>query len=108
MTMHSHLISGECTETGPTTCFRPFAHTDGDGSAHIGGYFFFHDQPRTNYNQGNRCMGTVVICTCKDTRDVWTESGSLAGGDLTISPSILCVNHNFHGFLTDGAWADAQ
>ena len=60
-----------------------------------------------------RCEGFVRV-HAEEGRPVWSMTGSLNGGDLTLSPSILCRLGNvtnepcgFHGFVRDGKWVPA-
>jgi len=54
-----------------------------------------------------RCVGSVNVDPhFAGERPIWTMSGSLEGGDLTLSPSVLCSD-GFHGFVRDGKWVSA-
>ena len=103
-----------CTPVGPTTCLSPTVHggadhiTNADGTMaggpiqHLAGFIFSHDvtpgQPR--------CEGAVNVDPDLESRARWTMTGTLDGGDLTLSPSILCAD-GFHGFVRDGRWVPA-
>lgn len=102
-----------CTPVGPTACLNPVVHggsaaiTNQDGSMaggeteHLAGFVFSHDitpgQPR--------CEGNVNVDEHFD-RPRWTMTGSLEGGNLTLSPSILCAD-GFHGYVRAGKWEAA-
>jgi len=95
----------KCIEVGADVCLSETVHGD---DLHIAGFLFCHEVP----GEAERCIGGVnVDADFAETRPVWTMSGSLAGGDLTISPSIRCVTHdpgpNAHGFVRGGKWVAA-
>lgn len=87
-----------CTSISPEVCLTPIRSTDPGAR----GFWFGHEAVDHEY----RCMGRVP--TTGD--HAWTETGTLDGGDLTLSPSILCRypagehSHEFHGFVRDGRW----
>jgi hypothetical protein len=100
VTAHTHVVDMTCTEVGPSVCLRPFDHVTEDGS-HPGGFLFFHDTK----SDEDRCTGTIVTCPCEG-QYAWIQEGSLKRGTLTITPSVECTFHGFHGWITDGAWSD--
>lgn len=87
----------------------PTVHGDDE---HLAGFFFCHDVAGDDGGmtmKGQRCIGGVNVDPHFDgERPRWEISGSLEGGDLTLSPSIRCMNHdpqpNAHGFVRDGKW----
>lgn len=116
---HKHPTRDDprCVDVGSTACLSPFTNSVGDDPA---GFIFAHD--REGFD--GRCEGAVNVVPFEG-RPVWSMSGTLAGGDLTLSPSILCkakvpVWHEdtgrytleppecgFHGFVRNGAWVPA-
>lgn len=95
----------DCVEVGSGVCLS-------ERSPHLAGevrrFTFSHDLPAGVDREGFRCEGGVTIRT--DGKG-WTEQGSLAAGDLTISPLILCKGLSgcggIHGFVRDGKWVPA-
>lgn len=93
---HRHVDDGiECVEIGETVCLSPVS----DG-------FFIHFDPSEH---GFRQIGHVTVGP-----GAWTQTGTLAGGDLTLRPSIairMPVDGKsielLHGFVTDGKWVPA-
>jgi len=93
MTTHRHYLDRPCTEIGPTVCLQ----RSGDGAIWVN--FDPADEA------GLRGMGRVEFG-----QGQWTETGSLAGGDLTIKPSIRISDHQgelLHGFVRAGRWVPA-
>jgi len=77
---------------------------------HLAGFIVAHDRPGFDV----RCEGFVHVDGKAGNQ--WAMTGSLDGGDLTLSPSILCVlgsgtgsdeRCGFHGFVRDGKWVPA-
>jgi hypothetical protein len=119
---HSH-VSGttRCVEIDEHVCLRPI-NGGGEGVSrrnaegelepvpnYFAGFMIGHD--RAGF--ADRCEGFVRISPEGD-RPTWQMTGSLEGGDLTLTPSILCVLGNqstqkcgFHGFVRDGKWVPA-
>ncbi len=105
---HQHNWDMRCTPVGPTTCMAETVHGDDN---HLAGFHFMHEVPQG----GPRCVGGVNVDRDIPERTAfWTMTGTLAGGDLTLNPSILCrgggtPGHgpDFHGFVRDGAWVSA-
>lgn len=114
----------DCTPVSPTTCLTPTTHggspaiTDsatgemaGGPTEHLAGFHFAHDREGFDV----RCEGGVNVDPHFSASATWQMTGSLEGGDLTLSPSILCragsadtrVECGFHGFVRDGAWVPA-
>lgn len=90
-----------CTEIGEHVCIRPVGRY-GFSDDYVSGFIIGHDVPEG----GPRCEG-VLNTDPELTKDgkVWTMTGSLAGGDLTLAPSVLCTAHEwFHAHVVNGAW----
>lgn len=128
--IHAHDMVGEaqkCREIAPNVCLQPVEHSnaptgmvlntpeaDAYGTHHAG---FIIGHEREGMPNGQRCEGHVVTDTCAatDGRARWQMTGTLEGGDLTLTPSILCVlgsggtdeRCGFHGFVTNGGWVPA-
>ena len=68
----------------------------------VGGFILGHDAADLPV----RCDGAIMVEPV-DNHAVWTITGSLAGGDLTLAPSVLCTRDAFHGFVRNGAWVTA-
>lgn len=120
---HRHNWDMRCTPVGPTTCMAETSHGGdpdvtnsatgemaGGPERHLAGFHFMHDVPAG----GPRCIGGVNIDAHFPERPIWTMEGSLAGGDLTLSPSINCRGASleghggdFHGWVRNGAWQQA-
>lgn len=107
----------KCVELGPGHCIRPTVHggspdhrTADGGLAggpflHVAGYIVAHEADDLEV----RCEGGLTTCAVHphDGSAVWDSKGSLEGGDLTLSPSVLCARDQDHGFVRDGAWVPA-
>lgn len=116
-----------CTEIAPNVCLRPVVHSNAPKGVvlntpeadaygdHLSGFIIAHDR---NWPQPWRCEGAVNIdrCGAFEERNRWDMTGTLEGGDLTLSPSILCVlgagppdqgTCGFHGYVRDGRWVPA-
>ena len=113
----------KCVEIDPHVCLQPMTGGgEGVTSAATGepipeyfaGFLIAHDRDGFDV----RCEGFVSVNAEKHPGHVWEMSGSLEGGDLTLSPSILCQVGNlddpargtrcgFHGFVRDGKWVPA-
>jgi hypothetical protein len=78
----------------------------GGPTEHLAGFFVAHD---TTDLDGYRCEGAVNVDPhlAKEPGGNWTAFGTLEGGDLTLSPSVLCRRDGFHGFVRDGKWVSA-
>lgn len=122
---HRHAYHrAKCVDIGPTTCLQPISHSSAPAGVvlntpeadaygtHLGGYIFGHER---DWPHAWRCEGFVSIDTCATSGDRvrWETSGSLEGGDLTLTPSVLClspldgVECGFHGYIRSGAWVPA-
>lgn len=65
------------------------------------GYWFRHPVPSNELDvEPGVCTGRVPITGPQ----AWTVEKA---NPLTLSPSVHCVNHNFHGFVRDGKWVSA-
>jgi hypothetical protein len=121
---HAYHDPGGCVEIAPNVCLRPTVHggdpdvTDaatglmaGGQNTHLAGFVVAHDRAGIEA----RCEGAVTVDPHFGAR--WTMTGSLEGGDLTLTPSILCRlgsgggaglgECGFHGFVQNGAWVPA-
>lgn len=114
-----------CVEIDEHVCLEPTRHSlvpAGSGIAvnspegeaygdHAYGFLFWHDREGFDV----RCGGGVRTCTEHGFAGAsWQQTGSLEGGDLTLSPSILCRLGSasvepcgFHGFVREGKWVPA-
>lgn len=116
----------KCIEIAPNVCLQPTAHSSAPRGVvlntpeaeaygtHLGGFIIAHDRDGFPV----RCEGAVHVCEHFPEQARWEMNGSLAGGDLTLSPSILCMvgslddpsrgaTCGFHGFVRDGRWVPA-
>ena len=123
---HTHVHGDEltCVEIDPHVCLQPVEHSNAPTGTvlntpeadaygtHLSGFILGHDREGFDW----RCEGAVSIDTCPTigSRATWLMAGSLEGGDLTLSPSILCrlgsvsgEECGFHGFVRDGKWVSA-
>lgn len=114
---HEHYGTDSCTPVSEAVCLSPIVHgteTPGQfpmtGTDHLAGFLFHHD--REGFDQ--RCGGYVRVCECQPGTHRWGMTGSLEGGDLTLTPSILCrlgrvgvPECGFHGFVQLGKWVPA-
>jgi hypothetical protein len=108
MTTHRHLQDSwegyqdvVCFEIGEHCCLRPVGRYGKDDNW-ISGYIIAHDVEGEEF----RCEGAVNTDP-EMTKDgkFWESTGSLQGGDLTLTPSILCTTHpEFHAYITNGRW----
>ena len=106
MTAHRHPYDDDprCTEVGPTVCLRPTIHGDDE---HLAGFIVAYDWP----GSGVRLEGAVSVDPHLGSV-LWSMTGSLEGGDLTLSPSIQAYDSRdpsgrkatIHGYVTNGAW----
>ena len=112
-----------CTEVGPTVCLRPTVHggdpdvTNQDGTIaggeveHLAGFIVAYDWPGADY----RLEGAVSVDPHLGEQATWQMTGTLEGGDLTLTPSIQAYDARdpsariptIHGFVTNGAWVPA-
>lgn len=108
--MHKHAWPYEdpstykCTEIGPDVCIRPTVHGD---DQHLAGFILAHE---VDWNDGDRSEGYVNVDPDADGKPIWSVTGSLEGGDLTLSPSILHhgdPHPDIHGYVRNGKWVPA-
>jgi hypothetical protein len=106
----------KCVEISPNVCLQP-VNGGGEGIRNASGepvveYFagFIMGHDRAGFDV--RCEGFVGVSPDHGAR--WTMTGTLEGGDLMLSPSILCRLGNvanqpcgFHGFIREGKWVPA-
>lgn len=98
---HQHYWDMRCTPIGPEVCLQETVH---GADEHLAGYHFCHEK----VGGGPRCVGGVNVDTdIPERKAFWTQTGSLTGGDLTLTPSILCTNDQYHGFVQQGKWVPA-
>ena len=111
-----------CTEVGPSVCLRPTVHGGnpdvtesatgeiaGGPTEHLYGFIVAYDWP----DSACRLEGAVCVDPHGDVR--WEMTGSLEGGDLTLTPSIQAYDSRdpgarkptTHGFVRDGKWVPA-
>ena len=105
-----------CVEIAPNVCLQPIngggegiSNAQGEPVAeYFAGFIIGHDRDGFDV----RCEGFVNVGPGHPNR--WDMTGTIEGGDLTLSPSILCRLGNvanqpcgFHGFVRDGKWVPA-
>ncbi|HYI66376.1 MAG TPA: hypothetical protein VEW95_05595 [Candidatus Limnocylindrales bacterium] len=121
---HQHAYRDEvaCVEIDEHVCLQPI-NGGGEGITsgktgepvpeYLAGFMISHDRDGFPH----RCEGFVRVHPEAD-RSVWTMVGTLEGGDLTLTPSILCTMGSlddpaagtrcgFHGYVRDGKWVPA-
>lgn len=109
---HQHYQQGSelegCTEVGSGVCLREWRNDAGELIRFVIG----HDRPESftmpdGTHPTARCEGSIPVTGAH----AWSVSGTLAGGDLTLSPSILEPADHFcpgqHGWIRDGKWVPA-
>jgi hypothetical protein len=118
--VHRWIADRDCTEIGPTVCLRPTHHggsehiTNADGSMaggpveHLAGFILAYDWP----GEDERLEGGVNVDPHFADHATWAMTGSLEGGDLTLSPSIQCYlmdgkTPSIHGYVRNGKWESA-
>ena len=112
-TQHEHSWDPEgpvCTEISTDACLTPMVQ--GEHPTGRLGFWFGHELP----GGGPRCMGAVPTVS-PDGGPTWQQTGTLEGGDLTLSPSVNCIQptgagrdrhgRDFHGWVHDGKWVTA-
>jgi Family of unknown function (DUF6527) len=98
-------IEPKCVELNADTCIRQAVWRGGG----LAGFIEAHDAPDMDV----RCEGYLTInlppnpSEQEASRARWTMTGTLAGGDLTLAPSVRCKRCGHHGFVRDGAWVPA-
>lgn len=96
---HKHLVDRSCIELGHGVCIAPAALEDNPEAGYWIGY--------SVKGQEFRSTGRVQV----DERlggPLWSRTGSLAGGDLTLSPSIqLQGASSLHGYVRNMRWVPA-
>jgi hypothetical protein len=100
MTEHRHYDDRtDCTPLADDVCLTEMRSSDGT----LTSFWLSHDSP----NNDVRCENRIPL-TGKVT---WAMTGSLADGDLTLSPSILEHPSSYcpgvHGFVQQGKWVPA-
>ncbi len=100
MTTHKHVadeMDTKCVEISDSICMSPVSD----------GFFIHFDPPAemTDFRQ----IGHVTVGP-----NGWTQTGTLAGGDLTLAPSIkvsMPIDGRdvelIHGFVRNGKWVPA-
>lgn len=117
----------KCVEIDDHVCLQPIDGSNAPAGVvlntpeadaygtHLAGFIVGHDRPGFDV----RCEGFVHVDGKSGNQ--WAMTGTLEGGDLTLSPSILCragtpddpigqlaANQcNFHGYVRDGHWVPA-
>ena len=120
---HQHP-SERCVDIGSGVCLRPTVHggnpdvTDsktgeiaGGPVEHLYGFIVAYEWPGSE----ERLEGAVAVDEHAPVR--WDMTGSLEGGDLTLSPSIQAYEYvsgddahghpTIHGFVRNGKWVPA-
>lgn len=114
--MHSHRFQDppyKCVDlpsaSGVGVCLQPISHGPGELSSgetfegHPAGFIIGHDTADPAYG-GARCDGGLTLDDAHWPHK-WDQTGSLEGGDLTLTPSVLCTDHpSFHAYITNGRW----
>lgn len=117
---HEHHRDSGCTDIGSGVCLRPTVHggdpdvTGPDGliaggpDEHLAGFIVAYDWP----GEDTRLEGAVTVDPHIEERARWSMTGSLEGGDLTLSPSIQAYHRDghsptIHGFVQNGKWVPA-
>lgn len=99
---HGHAYEPDvpCVELSPDVCIREIP-------GRAGSFTIAHDRakPEPPY----RCEGTIPVTGPK----AWGMTGTLTGGDLTLTPSVRCIDDGTgycggsHGWVRDGKWVPA-
>ena len=98
-----------CEEIGAGVCIRPSLTWRSDrgetkADARTVGYVIAH----VVGDDEVRCEGATMTELGFGPTEIWTQTGTLEGGDLTLAPSIVCRTHPAaHGFVRDGKWVPA-
>ena len=90
-----------CTEIGDGVCIRQTGRY-GYPDDYVSGFIIAHDVA----GQVWRCEGAITVDPdLAENGRLWTMTGSLDAGDLTLAPSILCATHpEFHAHVQRGRW----
>lgn len=111
---HQHP-SERCTDIGSGVCLRPTVHGGnpditesatgeiaGGPTEHLYGFIVAYEWPGSD----ERLEGAVAVDPHSEVR--WGMTGSLEGGDLTLTPSIQAYDIDqkptIHGYVTNGKW----
>lgn len=121
---HPYRDDAGCIEVGPTVCLRPTVHGGnpdvtesatgaiaGGELEHLYGFIVAYDWPDSDV----RLEGAVCVDPHGAPGAMWTMTGSLEGGDLTLAPSIQAFDSRdrtartktIHGWVRNGAWVPA-
>lgn len=113
-----HERPHRCIEIDARHCLEPTVHggdpdvrdsktgeVSGGPVEHLAGFIVRHARPGSDDSQP-RCAAHADVDPHYPT-PIWSMSGSLEGGDLTLSPSLLCGTCGDHGFVRDGKWVPA-
>lgn len=103
MSDHEHAWGRDdlpaCTPISPEVCLV----REEDEAGNLRGFWISHEWAGGPV----RCVGRVPVIT--GDHPTWAMTGTLEGGDLSLTPSILCrggppEHAEFHGYVTNGAW----
>jgi hypothetical protein len=119
MSAHHRHPSDRCVDIGSGVCVSPTVHggnpdvTDsatgeisGGPVEHLAGYIVCYEWP----GETDRLRGAITVDPHFDRG--WSQTGTLEGGDLTITPSIQAylddgTTPSIHGWVRDGKWVSA-
>ena len=105
---HGVTPPDDCVELSDEVCIRPTFHWRSDrgeteADRRLVGYVVAHDVD----GQEVRCEGALMLEPGFGP-PVWTQTGSLEHGDLSLAPSVQCKTHGAaHGFVRRGGWVPA-
>ena len=113
MIEHQHIAYGgktspiACVDLGHGVCIREYPHE----SRPVQRFIIAHERTVSfdpALHVETRCAGTIPVAG----DHAWGMTGSLATGDLTLSPSVLCIDPDHlcggsHGWVRDGKWVPA-
>jgi hypothetical protein len=87
----------DSVEIGPDVWLTPL-HRHGEKYESIVAYIVSHK------GADGWCEGSIAVEPGYGP-PVWTQMGSLAGGDLSLEPSVQCKTHpDFHAHVENGRW----
>lgn len=91
-----------CSPIGEHVCMRQTGR-HGKPAGYVAGFIIAHDVTGQDVA---RCEGAITVDPeLARNGKVWTMTGSLAGGDLSLHPSIQCTTHpEFHAYVSGGRW----